>query len=63
MLLAIRDHPDTRSAQLAQLTGFEKEWLKTNVRKLKNLGLTESLEVGYQIAPRGESLLARWEAQ
>jgi ribosomal protein S19E (S16A) len=29
------------------------------VRKLKELGLTESLEVGYRLSPRGRALLDR----
>jgi hypothetical protein len=28
------------------------------VRKLKNLGLTFSLEIGYRLTPKGEALLA-----
>ncbi len=32
---------------------------KLNVRKLKALGLTESLEVGYRLSPRGRTVLAR----
>ena len=43
---------------LAQALGYEKEWLKPNVRKLKALGLTESLQPGYRLSPRGEALLA-----
>jgi hypothetical protein len=31
---------------------------KLNIRKLKESGLTESLEVGYRLAPRGKRLLA-----
>jgi ribosomal protein S19E (S16A) len=27
------------------------------VRKLKELGLTESLEIGYRISPRGQAYL------
>ena len=30
---------------------------KTDVRKLKNLGLTESLLIGYRISPRGQQYL------
>jgi hypothetical protein len=30
---------------------------KRDVRKLKELGLTESLEVGYRLSPRGAALL------
>jgi predicted transcriptional regulator len=32
---------------------MEKKHFKTNVRKLKELGLTESLKVGYRLSPRG----------
>jgi hypothetical protein len=49
----IRSHPARRAADLAHLIGFERLQFKTNVRKLKTLGLTESLEVGYRLSPRG----------
>lgn len=39
------------------LMGQEKLHFKTDVRKLKALGLTESLEVGYRLSPRGTALL------
>ncbi|HEX7068738.1 MAG TPA: hypothetical protein VF295_11185 [Candidatus Limnocylindria bacterium] len=32
---------------------------KLDDRKLKELGLTESLRPGYRLSPRGESVLAR----
>lgn len=32
--------------------------LKTDIRKLKKLGLTQSFEVGYEISPRGRAYLA-----
>jgi hypothetical protein len=37
----------------------EKNAFKLNVRKLKHLGLTERLEIGYPLSSRGEALLAR----
>ena len=37
--------------------GREKPPFKLDVRKLKNLGLTESLLVGYRLSPRGRSYL------
>ncbi len=40
VLMAIQKNPNLRAADLAQLLSKEKEWLKLNVRKLKNLGLT-----------------------
>ena len=49
----IRAHPGRRAGDLCQLVGLEKLPFKTNVRKLKALGLTESLEIGYRLSPRG----------
>ncbi|MEM9882579.1 MAG: hypothetical protein AAF800_06660 [Planctomycetota bacterium] len=57
VLLTIRDHPHVAAASLAESTGFDKEWLKTNVRKLKNLGLTISHQPGYELSPRGTAVL------
>lgn len=59
LLQLIEQFPESRAADLASQSGFEKEWLKTNVRKLKNLGLTESLHPGYRLSPRGNSFLRR----
>ncbi len=58
VLAVIAERPGTRAADLA--AGFGRETLpfKTDVRKLKNLGLTESLEVGYRLSPRGQAYLA-----
>jgi hypothetical protein len=58
VLEAIRAHPETPAGELAANLGLEREWLKTHVRKLKNLGLTESLSPGYRISPRGRVILA-----
>jgi hypothetical protein len=49
----IRDHPARRAGDLCRLVGLELLPFKLNVRKLKALGLTESLEVGYRLSPRG----------
>ncbi|MET0592499.1 MAG: hypothetical protein ABW133_07360 [Polyangiaceae bacterium] len=56
----IRAHPGVRAGDLCRKVGQEKEIFKINVRKLKALGLTESLEVGYRLSPRGEALLDVW---
>jgi hypothetical protein len=53
----IASHPAVRAGDLCRLLDQEKEPFKINVRKLKNLGLTESLEVGYRLSPRGATLL------
>ncbi len=58
-LALIRDHGATRAADLAARLGQPREVFKRNVRKLKNLGLTESLDVGYRLAPRGRAVLER----
>lgn len=57
----IARRPATLAAELASEIGMEKTRFKTNVRKLKGLGLTESLEVGYRLSPRGEEVLAAAE--
>lgn len=59
ILEAIAQNPHLRAADLALKTGHEKEWLKLNIRKLKNLGLTISHDPGYTLSPRGEALLRR----
>lgn len=53
----IAAHPGRRSPELAELVGQDTPTFKANVRKLKALGLTESLEVGYRLSPRGSTLL------
>jgi biotin operon repressor len=46
------------AGELAASIGFEKAALKQKIRKLKELGLTESLQSGYRISPRGRAFLA-----
>ena len=58
-LEVIAQHPAVRAGTLCTLFGQDKEPFKINVRKLKNLSLTESLEVGYRLSPRGQALLDR----
>lgn len=58
-LRLIARQPGVRAADLAESLGREKLAFKADVRKLKELGLTESLEVGYRLSPRGRALLAR----
>ncbi|MDF3821931.1 ASCH domain-containing protein [Leptospira sp. 96542] len=58
ILLTIKNHPKQNASELSKITGFEKEWLKLNVRKLKNIGLTISHPAGgYEISPLGDSLI------
>ncbi|WP_034159820.1 hypothetical protein [Sphingomonas sp. ERG5] len=52
----IAAHPGIRAAELASMVGRDTAPFKANVRKLKALGLTESLNVGYQLSPRGAAL-------
>lgn len=56
-LRAIRDRPAVRAAELAESMGRERAPFKLDVRKLKALGLTISLEVGYRLSPRGQAYL------
>ena len=57
-LQLIHDRPATYSGVLARSLGIEIPQFKPWIRKLKALGLTESLEVGYRLSPRGEKILA-----
>jgi len=54
----IAENPGVRAAELAMKVGQQTIAFKVNVRKLKSLGLTESLEVGYRLSPRGRTVLA-----
>jgi len=51
----IAAHPEVRAPDLAARLGLEKLVFKRDVRKLKELGLTESLPVGYRLSPRGRA--------
>ncbi len=53
----IRDNPAVVSTVLAALLDRELQPMKTDIRKLKALGLTISLDVGYRLAPRGAAYL------
>lgn len=59
VLLAISGNPHHHAVGIAKLTNFEKEWLKRNIRKLKNLGLTTSQKTGYELSPLGKHFLNR----
>jgi hypothetical protein len=54
----IERYPGIVSTTLARHAGMERPAFKLNVRKLKELGLTESLDVGYRLSPRGRAVLA-----
>jgi hypothetical protein len=58
VLELIRDRPAIRAGDLCTSVQMERLHFKAYVRKLKALGLTESLEVGYRLSPRGEALLS-----
>jgi hypothetical protein len=58
MLELIEARPAVRAGDLAQQVGREMQPFKLDVRKLKNLGLTISLDTGYRLSPRGEAYLA-----
>jgi hypothetical protein len=57
-LRAIEARPGVLAAKLARSLGRPRDDFKRDVRKLKNLGLTQSLEIGYRLTPKGAALLA-----
>ncbi len=58
-LQLIADQPAVVSRVLAAQVHAEVPPFKRRVRQLKELGLTESLEVGYRLSPRGRAVLER----
>jgi hypothetical protein len=56
-LIAAR--PGVVSTELASALDVDRAQFKLRVRRLKALGLTESLEVGYRLSPRGTAVLDR----
>jgi hypothetical protein len=60
-LRSIAEAPGVRAADLAAALGRERTPFKLDVRKLKELGLTESLSPGYRLSPRGRAVLAALE--
>jgi hypothetical protein len=59
VLELIAAHPERRAVELATELGRERLPFKVDVRKLKQLGLTESRPIGYRISPRGRAVLER----
>ena len=57
ILRLIAARPAVRAPDLAASLGRETQPFKIDVRKLKELGLTHSLEVGYQLSARGRAYL------
>ncbi len=63
VLRLIETSPGVRAPDLAASLGRETQPFKRDVRKLKELGLTESLEVGYRLSPRGRAWLATRDSE
>jgi hypothetical protein len=59
VLQQIASQPAVSSALLAPALDWDRPDYKLHVRRLKALGLTISLDVGYRISPRGAQYLAR----
>lgn len=58
VLQLVARSPEVRAEELAGEIGMQRLVFKQRVRRLKELGLTESLEVGYRLSPCGRALLA-----
>jgi hypothetical protein len=57
VLAVIAANEGVRAPDLAAALGRETPPFKRDVRKLKDLGLTESLDVGYRVSPRGRAYI------
>jgi hypothetical protein len=60
-LRLIERYPGVVSTTLARHAQQDRPTFKLNVRKLKELGLTESLDTGYRLSPRGHALLRAFD--
>lgn len=58
LLTMIAEQPHVRAPDLADSIGWDTKPFKEHVRKLKTLGLTISHSPGYELSPRGRSVLA-----
>jgi hypothetical protein len=55
----IAGHPGRLAEELAEQMGLAKHPFKSRIRKLKAMGLTESLPIGYRLSRRGEKIHAQ----
>jgi hypothetical protein len=58
-LRLIRENPKRRAGDLAPIAGRDLKAFKSDVRKLKAFGLTQSFEVGYGLTPLGRAVLKK----
>jgi len=56
-LSLIETSPGTRAGDLAARIDWDTPTFKAHVRRLKELGLTESLQVGYRLSARGAAFV------
>jgi hypothetical protein len=63
VLKLLADNPNVRAQDLAEVVGIDKPTFKNDVRKLKTLGLTISHSPGYELSPRGRTVLAHLDAR
>lgn len=59
----IKRYPERRAGDLAEILHMDKFDFKINVRKLKNLGLTISHEIGYSLSPLGDLVMDRLQSR
>ncbi|MGL4285594.1 MAG: hypothetical protein ACRCVA_04580 [Phreatobacter sp.] len=62
MLALIQSRDGMTAGEIAGRLGADKPALKVKIRKLKELGLTESLVSGYCLSPRGRAFLMGGQA-
>lgn len=62
LLRLVDKYPARRAGDLAASQRRDVIAFKRELRKLKELGLTETLEIGFRISPRGRTVLAAIDA-
>jgi hypothetical protein len=62
-LTILDSNDDVFSKDLAEIFQLDQTWIKRNIRKLKDIGLTESTKKGYRLSPRGREFWKRLSNQ
>ena len=62
-LRLLDEYPRTAASRLSRIVDCETRRFKTDVRKLKKIGLTRSFEVGYELTAGGREVLSELAAE
>jgi len=62
-LIVLDSNKYVYSKDLSEIFQLDQSWVKRNIRKLKEIGLTESTKKGYRLSPRGREFMKLFKTQ